>query len=601
MASNSRDRDETSSKDGKDNYDNPFVKFKQHVDAQVSIALQGLQSIIGLPSTISKSSVLTSWADLDEHLKKRDEQQEREKEAVRESESNNAATKSASPASKESRVESITMDDEGESEGLDLYMPITKHLFSHLYQTEVDDVEWDVCVSSLSGLITSVTNPWYLRRDQRGLSHIRMLQSMALNNLNTAAILGTGNVLASESSLLPYLLFSKYSPLHLTSRPPSSTALARLQSEEVEFPYKAAFEDLLRLRRGMPMMEDWQMKSQPNGKAFHSSTWGTNLGLFWDPQFSPPRYENSEKFKAMSRANLGMLCILSFRDSGLLDEIEAESFNLLGLTHPPNFGQSDMLKDDATMSTASHPAADYHISTELELFAGILRAMGMPLTGEEAGNFPTGNQTRVVADKTKMIWRDVMTQSRDTASSGTQTESLNNESDHMGVETAIGGIGRFVYEHMQKRDQRYGSSDSQHDEQSPQSESDSEQGWPLTSSRHDRQIPGSEEVAPDSPHNTVISTFRTTYNTVNKDGSKETRVVVEKHFSDGSKSVTKHSKTEQVPWWRGDGDEGHSNWNEEQEAAGEKKDLDERNKQAERDMLKKDMVKPGRAKGWFWE
>merc|ERR1711939_638505 len=70
------DRDKDSTSDGKQSKaDNPFIKFRQFADTQISSLLQG---IIGLPSAFSKgSSDDPRWAGVDDGLRRRDELQAR--------------------------------------------------------------------------------------------------------------------------------------------------------------------------------------------------------------------------------------------------------------------------------------------------------------------------------------------------------------------------------------------------------------------------------------------------------------------------------------------------------------------------------------------
>src|SRR4051794_7791501 len=78
----SRDSGDKETRDSQSKPDNPFIKFRQFADAQISSLLQG---IIGLPSALSKGQGNTRWADFDDELRRRDELQTRQKE-LRESE-----------------------------------------------------------------------------------------------------------------------------------------------------------------------------------------------------------------------------------------------------------------------------------------------------------------------------------------------------------------------------------------------------------------------------------------------------------------------------------------------------------------------------------
>ncbi|KAL3423048.1 hypothetical protein PVAG01_04795 [Phlyctema vagabunda] len=298
----SEDRDKAQ-RDSQQPPDNPFIRFRQFADAQVGSILQ---SVIGLPSAFSKSTGNQRWADFDEDLKRRDELQKRRK-ALHDSEAeplsgttqqNEAAipVKKSTDWTQSSRSDrnrpssANDMDDEGEREWIEetgthptndisLYAPVTKSLFAHLQQTAEHNVNWSVWNAQLLAGLNPTSlrgsfdwgketldcelhyvdrNLWqswtpvkahlyFLRPDQRSSNFLECQQYMALNNLNS-----TGDIpeqmwgkysLHSNSSLLPYLLFSAYSPLKLSQDP-----IANRGPD-----YAAAFEDLILAYNGLPM------------------------------------------------------------------------------------------------------------------------------------------------------------------------------------------------------------------------------------------------------------------------------------------------------------------------------------------------------------
>src|SRR3954463_11113277 len=111
----SRDSGDKETRDSQSKPDNPFIKFRQFADAQISSLLQG---IIGLPSALSKGQGNTRWADFDDDLRRRDELQARQKE-LRESEArrtgqtdNNPGTPPTSaPNHVEQSFNALEMDD----------------------------------------------------------------------------------------------------------------------------------------------------------------------------------------------------------------------------------------------------------------------------------------------------------------------------------------------------------------------------------------------------------------------------------------------------------------------------------------------------------
>lgn len=250
---------------------------------------------------------------------------------------------------------------------------------------------------------------------------------------------------------------------------------------------------------------------------------------------------------------------------------------------------------------SSSPSTEEYPRTELELFASILKSMGVPLTKEDIDSFMAGDQARLVADKLKTIWQQQPSHIQEKNSKGTQAESSDNDSDPLGIETAIGGIGRFVYEHMQQMDQRFGSFDSAHNEQSSSQGSVTEQQREAVTGQSFQQTSRYEGLGTDSAQNSVVRTTTTTHHTLDKNGNKETRVVVETHFDDGSKAVTESVTTEIAPWWRGDADEGigASSEKAQERALGDEPNRDNR-EQGVRE-CRKTTTKKSKPKGWFWE
>ncbi|KAI9047408.1 hypothetical protein LZ554_008852 [Drepanopeziza brunnea f. sp. 'monogermtubi'] len=227
--------------------DNPFVQFRQFADAQVSSLLQG---IIGLPSALSRRPAGDArWNDTDSDIRSRDDLQARKKE-LRESEARklNGQTDTATtsgtsptcyifsgcqPSSNNTDellgLETITKD-------VPLYSPVTKSLFpAHLrrYNEWDHEADWKILGDNLSSLDML---PTALRAGDlflsTGRNTIQRTQMVAYEALNCSSRF------RSEYSLLPYLLFSSYSPLRLENSPSNPLSIDT-------FPYKAAFEDLL--------------------------------------------------------------------------------------------------------------------------------------------------------------------------------------------------------------------------------------------------------------------------------------------------------------------------------------------------------------------
>jgi hypothetical protein len=229
--------------------ENPFIKFRQFADQQISSLLQG---IIGLPSAFSgKPSENPRWAVFDEDLRRRDELQARQQE-LKESEARRLGEQAASgrediPVKKSPDWaafaqwhESASNTDQGDDglRDVPLYSPVTKSLFAHLHRPgdgeDVEDVDWNKRegVSTFLGM----ANPWVLKPYERSSNALKTAQHMIHNDLNASPIL------RSNYSLLPYVMFSPYSPLRLLE----STANSPQYRKPDTFPYVDAFEDLIR-------------------------------------------------------------------------------------------------------------------------------------------------------------------------------------------------------------------------------------------------------------------------------------------------------------------------------------------------------------------
>ncbi|CAL3970111.1 hypothetical protein PZA11_006403 [Diplocarpon coronariae] len=242
MDSSQSDRDNSSPQNNPEpKAHNPFIQFRQFADAQIGVLLQG---IIGLPSAFSKrQSGDIRWTDIDDGQRRRDEVQASQRQLGHSEvprQSYEAETGMNSTISEEwnsysmhgSRGSVDQNNVEGKSSmDLPLYSPVTKSLFAHLRRGFEDETEWKKLDSRLEhrdGLskFSSLVQILQLLFDTSG-DPLKRTQNIMYESINAAADL------RSDYSLLPYLLFSSYSPLALG------------QSSIDKFPYKDAFEDLL--------------------------------------------------------------------------------------------------------------------------------------------------------------------------------------------------------------------------------------------------------------------------------------------------------------------------------------------------------------------
>jgi hypothetical protein len=242
--------------------ENPFIKFKNFADSQISSLLQG---IIGLPSAISRrSSEHSRWADIDEDLRRRDELQARQKLIQEQWRDAAAVIAGGNPAMTGgdipikplqyqasqasgyvSRAQAAAADNRQESsngekkdnpkavQDLPLYSPVTRELFENFDPKE-----------ALSGAFQGFSGLGGFGRHEFGVPPPTFDSTGMIKTL-TLTMLKVSSILHSEYSLLPYLLFSPYSPIKLESE--SEMSISRRNDK---FRYCAAFEDLIRISQG---------------------------------------------------------------------------------------------------------------------------------------------------------------------------------------------------------------------------------------------------------------------------------------------------------------------------------------------------------------
>ncbi|KAH6664425.1 hypothetical protein B0J14DRAFT_493507, partial [Halenospora varia] len=258
------DRDKQS-KDALPQDENPFIKFRKFADTQIGSFLQG---VLGLPSAFSKSSGNARWADFDEEMRRRDELQAR-KQQLKDAEAQRIARRDTDRTSEEAAD-----------------IPVKKWHGPQERSSNVgsrsdfdEDITHDVPLFSPCW-------PYMLQPHQKSSSVMKMIQCLALNDLQARPDF------ASEYSLLPYLLFSPYSPLKLSQDVHSSPRRAT-------FPWCSAFEDLIETAHG-PEAHSWT----PRLPAFRPM-------FSWDPR--------------IQSAVSGMAWIHELYDRNMLQQKESKS------------------------------------------------------------------------------------------------------------------------------------------------------------------------------------------------------------------------------------------------------------------------------------
>jgi hypothetical protein len=333
--------------------DNPFIKFRQFADQQISSLLQG---IIGLPSAFSgKPSENPQWSVFDEDLRRRDELQARQQE-LRDSEATRLSRKTASEAvdipvkkspdwkafSRWHETEATTNQDNNGMRDLPLYSPVLKSLFTHLHRPADGDADWKQ--------MEEISDPWALlqlpklRKDQQSSDCLKSTQYMVYNQLNSSP------KLRSDYSLLPYLMFSPYSPLRLAE----SRSISPQSRAQDTFPYCDAFEDLIRTTQ------------PPQIQTPFSQLFG-NLPTF--TKF----LDECVNFDPTARASINYGWIQHLHRSSLLQESEVRPFpRFLSIPFPefPDVPPEWITSDNKTVSKEAQ--------TEQEMYEHFLRWASRP-------------------------------------------------------------------------------------------------------------------------------------------------------------------------------------------------------------------------------
>lgn len=247
-SSDDRDKD---TKDSQPKNDNPFIKFRQFADSQISSLLQG---IVGLPSAFSKRPDNARWDDFDEDMRRRDELQKRQKE-LRDSEArkqNEGQGAQGWPSWVDSTAEVHTDDEQMDdriAREIPLYSPVSRALFSHLRYAKEDTGpkdDWkhiDERHPYPFSLLSSIHDG--PGRFRNYVEHMGALQNTVYRDLQNNPIL------RSDYSLLPYMLFSPYSPIKLESE----AAFRDFSGQQApdQFAYLDAFSDLMLITQGRQM------------------------------------------------------------------------------------------------------------------------------------------------------------------------------------------------------------------------------------------------------------------------------------------------------------------------------------------------------------
>lgn len=381
-----------------------------------------------------------------------------------------------------------TQMDEQMARDLPLYSPVTKSLFAHLDQRGDDAPDWNPLnfLSSIRKGLAPEYWPMKLRQEQQSPDVMRTIQYLVYNDLNCQP-----NLL-SDYSLLPYILFSPYSPLKLSAGnlPNSPLFQTKIDPEVDQFPYCEAFQDLIATVYGTP--HPW-----------------TPLGVDYD--FQPPNVKmpfffdnNSPSIKAVA----GKFYIDNLGLCGLLQQKERKSIS--HMVQWPSPWASPSLQTYGKHLSDIESAAE----TEQEMYDRFLSA-----PARIASNPSRIRETLalLIDDAGNIIEKQV--QSLEKSPEGNQhlREFLDTR------------LAKDILRMIQK---------TKGMAEPPQ------------------PIEKSESAAPDVPAkpitnaSKVVATSTTSERNEDEDGSVETTVTVWKRFADGRESTTTTTHFEDATRWR---------------------------------------------------
>jgi hypothetical protein len=311
-----------------------------------------LHSVLGLPSVISGRQGGANWGDKDPGERKRDalNAEQRAMEAWRRNDEGERESRSADAGTEIPVKKFVKRGDEGERGNksadagpetpekksvkngghsnsgttgdfrsliadLDLYMPFQQSMPPFLGAAPVTFPGATVGVDSVNLIWTMVRNAMVRNATVR-------YGAVSEDGTVDARIDNISNRVIHEKTLLPYLLFSPYSPLHLTHLPPPKGITVEHCPND-RHTYFDAFEDLLLASQGKPM-QDWSSEGLFPARLFRTDQNGKEMlersTLCWpSPQFHDSDDAEGRRNIVNRRANTGMFWMCTgLRDSGVL-------------------------------------------------------------------------------------------------------------------------------------------------------------------------------------------------------------------------------------------------------------------------------------------
>jgi hypothetical protein len=538
MASSNSPRDNGAENDSKKPSENPFVKFKRTVDDHVSSVLQG---IVGLPSILTRhpNDANARWAEVDADLQRRQEAVGRKpserlarsynSERVSDEEEVEIHVKkfSEQPSGSDSSREQPTYAGENYDD-YDLYSSFGKREIDRLNAVPPGD-PW---------LQDEAGEDFTWRPDSTGTIIEGVQQRFRASLHDVAGKFATKKIdcdMTSEKTLVPYLLFSPYSPLALTHLPPLQPRISDWEYDhDDEFTYCDAFEDLLQTSRDAAVRTEltssspWPKEYWPPKNMMTSfSQWVNPLGSWRRTQFN--LFSNDDLAENCTLADYGIAWASSLGQKTLLYE---DPYSIFGISVvETEFGHALAPKPPIVLLTLLNYADamrrygnDGLPQTEQDMYDRFLLSKSKESNDQEKFGGTLIELLSVLAGAGRVlsdVFRGIDSENQNapsmkTISTDTQTEIIDSHGHRTSTESS--------------------------DEKFPESFFED-----LTDNMEIRKDPTSTSDT-DRVMGNVISLTTSKEQVRMEDGTVKTIITIEKIFEDGKKQVTRTTQIQSPSW-----------------------------------------------------
>ena len=272
MSSSDSSRDGNNNNNKDTNNDNIFIQFKRNVDHQISAILSGF---IGLPSHIKRNERDEDhrWQDIEDDRQRRSDERARNQQYMASQED------ISGPLATMNGGQQPVRDEEEHN------IPIKTFRIPAPAPAPIDNggcPELNNDYDLYSPLGTPELERLNMACKIKRPAHLKILEGVQERffvSMKDTWHASQDSEMAKEKTLMPYLLFSDYSPLRLAHLPPLRR---RDMPEGVKFTYAEAFEDLLEMAKDEPFQPSAFEEVNDMFKAFGvTSDWilGANQGF----------------------------------------------------------------------------------------------------------------------------------------------------------------------------------------------------------------------------------------------------------------------------------------------------------------------------------